>query len=60
MNYLNDTPWSNQGLENGWKFYFICWDIFNVVTKPFPGIRYKIINSLIPTFMKIRAKKLKK
>ena len=47
-------------MESGWKVYFICWDIFNVVTKPFPSLRYKIINSLIPTFMKIRSKKNKK
>lgn len=60
LNYLNNTPWANQNMEKGWRFYFICWDIFNFITKPFPMLRYKIINSLIPTFMKIRAKKLKK
>ena len=53
--YLNKTPWKNQGLEKGWKFYFICWDIFNFVTKPFPGLRYKIVNALIPAFINKRA-----
>lgn len=58
--YLKLTPWNNTPNENGWTLYFICWDIFNFVTKPFPKLRYKIINGLIPTFMKIRSKKLKK
>ena len=60
LKYLNKTPWENQGMEKGWKLYFICWYIFNFVTKPFPIIRYKVINSLIPAFMKIRSKKVKK
>lgn len=59
-NYLNLTPWKGQNYENGWRIYFIFWYIFNFVTKPFPLIRYKIINSLIPTFMKIRSRKVKK
>ncbi|MFR0922264.1 MAG: glycosyltransferase family 8 protein [Clostridia bacterium] len=58
--YLQKTDWKDCGIENGWNLYFICWYIFNFITKPFPSIRYKIINSLIPTFMKIRAKKLRK
>lgn len=60
VKYLNKTPWNNQGIEKGWNLYFICWDIFNFLTKPFPAIRYRIINSLIPTIMKIRSKKIKK
>lgn len=60
LKYLNKTPWKNQGMESGWRLYFICWDIFNFISRPFPLIRYKIINSLIPTFMKIRSKKVKK
>lgn len=58
--YLNKTPWENQGLESGWNLYFICWDIFNFVTKPFPSLRYKIINALIPAFIKKRSKNNKK
>lgn len=59
LKYLNKTPWKNQGMESGWNLYFICWYIFNFITKPFPELRYTVINSLIPTFMKIRTKELK-
>ena len=58
LKYLNMTPWKNQNIENGWKLYFICWNIFNFIIKPFPMLRYKIINSLIPVFIKIRSRKL--
>lgn len=60
IKYLNMTPWAGQNMEDGWKLYFVCWNIFNFVTKPFPHIRYHIINSLIPVFMKYRSNKLKK
>lgn len=60
VKYLSKTPWKNTGFEDGWRIYFICWNIFNVITKPFPAFRYAIINSLIPLFMKIRSNKLKK
>ena len=60
INYLNKTAWKGEGFENGWKLYFVCWNIFNVLTKPFPRIRYGIINALIPSFIKMRAKKNKK
>lgn len=58
LKYLNMTPWENQNMEYGWKFYFICWNCFNFFTKPFPALRYNIINKLIPVFMKYRSKKL--
>jgi len=60
IRYLNMTDWKGQGYEKGWKLYFICWRIFNICTKPFPGLRYKIMNYLIPKFISFRAKKLKK
>ena len=60
INYLNKTPWMGMGMENGWKIYFSCWYIFNFFTKPFPFIRYQIIDSLIPVFIKHRARKNKK
>ena len=60
LKYLSITPWNGKGFETGWTLYFICFYIFNFFTKPFPIVRYKIINSLIPTFMKYRAKQLKK
>lgn len=59
LKYLNKTPWKDAENELGWVVYFVFWDIFNFITKPFPMLRYKIINSLIPTFMKFRAKKVK-
>ena len=58
--YLEKTPWSKTPMETGWELYFICFRIFNIIMKPFPMLRYKIINSLIPTFMKYRKKQLQK
>lgn len=58
--YLNMTYWKNEPDEKGWKLYFFFWRLFNYVTKPFPLLRYKIINSLIPVFMKIRKKNIKR
>lgn len=60
LKYLNLTPWKNQNLEPGWQIYFLCWNFFNKITKPFPGLRYSIINSLIPTVMKYRSRSLAK
>ena len=58
--YLSLTDWKDTPDEEGWGLYFFCWKVFNIITKPFPGLRLKIINSLIPTFMKFRKRKLKK
>lgn len=58
--YLSLTPWSDTEDEKGWKVYFVCWKIFNVFTKPFPGLRLYCINKLIPLFMKYRSNKIKK
>lgn len=58
LKYLNKTPWKNEKMEEGWKTYYTCWGIFNFLIRPFPMIRYKIINGLIPVFMKWRKKKL--
>lgn len=57
LKYLKLTPWSGEGFEKGWNLYFFCWNCFNLLTKPFPGIRYKIITALIPKFLEYRAKK---
>ena len=56
-NYLNQTEWHDMKFEQGWNLYFKCWNIFNLFMKPFPYLRLKIINSLIPTFLKLRSKK---
>ncbi len=58
--YFDKTPWRGEEEEKGWEVYFMCWDIFNFFMKPFPQVRYKIINGLIPTFMKWRKKQLAK
>lgn len=60
LKYLSMTPWKNQNMEDGWKTYFVFWNLFNIITKPFPRIRYSIINALIPKFMAYRKKQLKK
>lgn len=54
--YLNMTPWRDSKDEQGWRLYFLAWRVFNCLTKLFPSLRYGIINSLIPTFMKYRAR----
>ena len=58
--YFEKTPWSETPMETGWELYFICFKTFNIIMKPFPMLRYKIINSLIPAFMKYRKKQLQK
>ena len=58
--YLWMTYWKDTPDEKWWRLYFICWYIFNFFMKPFPSIRYKIINYLIPKFMSYRKRQLKK
>ena len=60
IHYLNKTPWKHTKLEDGWHLYFICWRMFNFCMIPFPMIRYKLINSLIPAFMRYRSNQLSK
>lgn len=59
VRYATMTPWGDVK-EYGWETYFKFWNLFNFFMKPFPTFRYKIINSLIPCFMKYRAKQRKK
>ncbi len=58
--FLGMTPWSDTPMQSGWETYFKCFKLFNTLTKPFPMLRYKIIDSLIPAVMRHRAKQLKK
>ncbi|MBR1390106.1 MAG: glycosyltransferase family 8 protein [Lachnospiraceae bacterium] len=58
--YLSHTPWKDEPEDTGWEFYFICWDIFNFVMRPFPALRQHIIDSLIPAFIGWRQKQLKR
>ena len=57
---LNQTPWRGTQFESGWQLYFFCFNLFNMVMKPFPMLRYKIITVLIPVFMKYRKIRLQK
>lgn len=58
--YLAMTPWKDTPKDEGWRLYFKCFTVFNIVTKPIPMVRYRIIDALIPAFMRMREKKLKK
>lgn len=58
--YLFQSPWSDRPEDKGWRGYFFCFYLFNFLTKPFPELRWKIIDSLIPTFMRYRKKQLLK
>lgn len=57
---FNQTPWNETSFENGWQLYFLCFYFFNIVMKPFPMLRYKIITGLIPAFMKFRKSRLQR
>lgn len=58
IKYANKTPWGYQ-VEKGWSLYFFFWNIFNFVMTPFPMLRYRIIDGLIPFAMKLRKNKIK-
>jgi len=52
--YLGRTPWKDVPQEQGWQTYFRAFRLFNAVTKPFPVLRWRIIDGLIPVFMAAR------
>lgn len=52
--YLAMTPWKDTPLEEGWELYFKFYKAFLTLGKPFPLIRYHIIDSLIPLVMRWR------
>lgn len=58
--YLEKTPWHKEEPEKGWELYFACWNVFNVIIRPFPMLRYRIINRLIPFVLSWRKRKLNK
>ena len=49
------TPWKGQNIEEGWETYFMFWNIFNFIMKPFPVLRCHIINGLVPMILKMRS-----
>ena len=53
------TPWANTPLELGWENYFKVFNLFNTVMKPFPMLRYRIMDTLIPIMIKHRKKLVK-
>ena len=57
--YLSLTPWRGEGMEKGWSLYFLCWRVFNQVMRPFPVLRCRIINQLIPLLLRIRQQQVK-
>lgn len=57
VRYWNKTPWKECGKEKGWENYFVVFNFFNIIMSKFPYCRYKIIDKLIPLFLKHRAKK---
>ena len=57
VRYWNKTPWKECGKEKGWENYFVVFNFFNIIMSKFPYCRYKIIDKLIPIFLKHRAKK---
>lgn len=54
LRYLGLTPWKGEGMEDGWGMYFMCWRVFNLVMKPFPVMRLRVINGLIPAMLRWR------
>lgn len=54
LRYLSLTPFADAPLEEGWTSYFRLWNVFNVLTHPFPALRLHIITALIPAFMRHR------
>ena len=54
---LAKTAWKDYAPEEGWRSYFRCFYLFNALTKYLPMLRWKVIDSLIPLFLKSREKK---
>ena len=52
--YLSLTPYANQPEEEGWTTYFGAWRVFNLIMRPFPMMRYRVITALIPKMMSWR------
>ena len=57
---LAATAWAGHPKDEGWTTYFHCFYLFNFLMKPFPVLRWRIIDGLIPVFMRHRARQLKK
>ena len=60
LRYLGATPYKGVGMEQGWRGYFVAWNVFNALMHPFPMARYRIITRLIPVVMEKRKRARKK
>ena len=52
--YLAMTPWADTPEEEGWETFLGAFHLFYTVLKPFPGMRYRIIDHMIPAFLRYR------
>lgn len=48
------TPWKDTPEETGWEFFLWAYRAFRTVLKPFPMLRYRLIDGLIPAVMRFR------
>ncbi len=56
VKYNSLTEWAGEGFEDNWGKFFICWKIFNGVTKPIPSARYFVINNFQQMYRKMMYK----
>ncbi len=57
LKYFSKTPWKDTPREDGWQAYFFFYNIFDIVTKPFPSLRYRFLNTFFPVLVNIRARR---
>lgn len=57
--FLALTPFSSDPQETGFEAYFVCFRLFHALLKPFPLLRYRIINAMIPAFIRFRKRLMK-
>lgn len=60
QHYLSLTDWKDSPMEEGWQTYFVCYKLFLTVLKPFPMLRYRIMDRLIPLFIQYRKRQREK
>lgn len=60
QHYLSLTDWKDAPMEEGWQTYFVCYKLFLTVLKPFPILRYRIMDRLIPLFIQYRTRQREK
>jgi len=58
--YLSLTQWRDTPMETGWESYFFCYKLFLSVLKPFPMLRYRLLDTLFPLLMRYRKNQRRK